>query len=345
MLQENILTYPLLGLSVFARQICLPIPAVLFLISAGTLARDGKLSLALVLTTAVVGAVAGDVLWFEAGRYWGSHILRILTSVSEDPKALSTKARAIFARFGLVSLLFAKFVPGLDGITPPLAGMEGTRRAAFLSFDAGGSLLWSIAYVGIGLCFSKQVDVILGALQASERVLCAVAGVPLLVYTAWRGSVILQMLKKLRTRHISPALLRDKLSETPERVLVIDLLEYQQQPESALGIPGAVRIDPARLHRKSIIEYPAGLSFVLYASGSSPYRCARVALALKRRGIDDVWILEGGIRNWSGAGFPTTYQLLNEDQAMAKYGMRIRAIEESHSSSPALEVVSEGGHS
>lgn len=344
MSQGQFLTYPLLGLSVFARQVCLPIPAVLFLISAGTLVRDGRLELPLVLLTAVLGAVAGDALWFEAGRHWGSHILRLLTSLSDDPKALSLRARSVFARFGLISLLFAKFIPGLDGITPPLAGMEGTRRVLFVLFDAGGSLLWAAAYIAIGLCFSRQVDKVLAFVQTSERLLLFVVVLPSLVYAGWRTFVILGMLRRLRTRHISPALLKAKRLDEPGRVVVIDLLGFQETVGQPVGIPGAVRVDPTRLRNKTIIDYPSGMSFVLYTSNSSAYRCARVALTLKRRGVEDVWILEGGIRNWIEAGLPTTDQLLTEDQAIAQYGLRIRTVDPNPlSAAPLLEVSSERG--
>jgi len=346
MAQGQILTYPLLGLSVFARQLCLPIPAVLVLISAGTLVRESKLNLILVLLMSVAGAVAGDAAWYEAGRYWGSHILRILTSFSDDPKALSARARGIFRKYGLATLLIAKFIPGLDGITPPLAGLEGTGRLTFFLFDAGGSFLWAGVYVVLGLCFARQVDRILIFLEASERILLLLVGVPLVFYTGRRVFVVLRMFGRLRTRYISPTLLHKRLKDGLERVLVIDLLGYMESPDQTHGVPGAVRIDPSRLRSKTTIRYPAGLSFVLYTSNSSLFRCARVALSLKARGIEDVWILEGGLRNWTDAGLPTSSQLLNEDEAMSQYGLQI---ESKHTGTqaglPALEVLSEGGHS
>ena len=35
-------TYPILFVAVFARQLCIPVPAILFLLSAGALAGSGK---------------------------------------------------------------------------------------------------------------------------------------------------------------------------------------------------------------------------------------------------------------------------------------------------------------
>jgi hypothetical protein len=39
-----------------------------------------------------------------------------------DPHYCAQRAHSIYARWGLRSLIVAKFIPGLDGVTPPLAG-------------------------------------------------------------------------------------------------------------------------------------------------------------------------------------------------------------------------------
>ena len=49
------LTYPAILVAVFARQMWLPIPAVLFLMMAGALGESGKLSLPAIILTGVVG--------------------------------------------------------------------------------------------------------------------------------------------------------------------------------------------------------------------------------------------------------------------------------------------------
>ena|ERR1700678_2543143 len=63
------ITYLILWAAVFARQICLPVPANLFLLTAGALARGGGLNMSLVLCVGVLGCIAGDLVWFEAGRH------------------------------------------------------------------------------------------------------------------------------------------------------------------------------------------------------------------------------------------------------------------------------------
>jgi membrane protein DedA with SNARE-associated domain len=121
-------TYPILFLSVFARQPSLPVPALLFLISAGALVSANKLSFAGILSVAVLGCLLGDLMWFEAGRLRGKRVLRLLCALAPDPSYCIRRSRSTFATRGLPVLLIAKFVPGLDGITPPLAGMSVTAR-------------------------------------------------------------------------------------------------------------------------------------------------------------------------------------------------------------------------
>jgi membrane protein DedA with SNARE-associated domain len=149
------LTYPAILVAVFARQMYLPVPAVLFLIMAGALGERGRLSLPVIILTAVA-----DLSWFHAGRIWGSRILGILCSFSADSRHCAQRARDVFARWGLHTLMVAKFIPGLDGVMPPLSGMQGAAAIDFLLFDTIGALLWASAYCLIGYIFADRVDIL-----------------------------------------------------------------------------------------------------------------------------------------------------------------------------------------
>lgn len=172
------LTYPIILVAVFARQMWLPVPAVFFLMMAGALGERGKLSLPAIILTGVLGCVLADFAWFHAGRRWGSRILRILCSFSADSRYCEKRARDVFARWGLRTLMIAKFVPGLDGAMPPLSGMQGASVIEFISFDAVGALLWSSAYCLIGYIFADRVTIVAGGLDRVGGTLAIVIGVP-----------------------------------------------------------------------------------------------------------------------------------------------------------------------
>jgi membrane protein DedA with SNARE-associated domain len=112
------ITYPIVFLAVFAAQLGVPVPAILFLAAAGTLAALGKMNLLLVIMGATVGCLIGDYAWFLAGRRTGTRALRVLTFFSSDRRTLVKNARQAFHRWGVYSFLIAKFIPGLDTCFP-----------------------------------------------------------------------------------------------------------------------------------------------------------------------------------------------------------------------------------
>ena len=316
------MSYTIILISVFARQLCLPVPALLLLIAAGGLAREGKMGVAGILTMSLIGCLGGDFIWFEAGRRWGRRILDVFTRLTDNPRRSSERAHAFFSRWGLRALLIVKFIPGLDGITPPLAGLEGTSRYSFLMYDGAGSLIWSGVYVLGGYLFAKEVNFALELANRSGRILAACFLIPLLGFITWRAISILRTMRKLRMKRISPKLLNARLA-AGERIIVLDLLRFQEGDVLAPGIEGAVRIDPLRLQNRTKIVAPEDLSFVLYASSSDQFRSARVAMSLSRRDIREVWVLEGGLSAWIEEGLPVSEKLLNEDEAIHQFGLII----------------------
>jgi len=150
--------YSVLFGALFAHQIGLPVPGLLFLLAAGALAATGKLGLAAVLGIAVTASVLGDWPWYEAGRRRGDQVLHSIHCLTPDPDFHDRRAKKIFARYGLPLLLVAKFIPGLDAVTPPLAGTSRTSRLRFLFFDAAGAALYSCTYAGLGYVFSHDLD-------------------------------------------------------------------------------------------------------------------------------------------------------------------------------------------
>ena len=63
------------------------------------------------------------------------------------------KTEGYFHKRGAITLLFAKFVPGLGTVAAPIAGQTGMPYARFVAYDMGGSLLWTLAYLLAGYFF------------------------------------------------------------------------------------------------------------------------------------------------------------------------------------------------
>jgi rhodanese-related sulfurtransferase len=104
------------------------------------------------------------------------------------------------------------------------------------------------------------------------------------------------MIHYLRLQRISPAELNDRLDHDL-KIAIIDLLDFEDG-EINVGIPGALRIDPARLRLCLRLVAPSDLEIILYSSSVHEITSARAALALRKEGIPKVWILEGGLKTW-----------------------------------------------
>jgi membrane protein DedA with SNARE-associated domain len=166
--------YSILFTVLFAHQVGVPLPGPLFLLAAGALAASGKLGLVPSVGLAVVACVLADWGWYEAGRCRGDKVLHFFHRLTRDPDFHDRRAKAVFARYGVALLVVAKFIPGLDAVTPPLAGTSRTGRLRFFAFDVVGASLYSGVYSVLGYIFSHDLD---RAANYAERVGAVLAGI------------------------------------------------------------------------------------------------------------------------------------------------------------------------
>jgi membrane protein DedA with SNARE-associated domain len=84
------------------------------------------------------------------------------------------------------AIVLAKFVPGLSLLMPALAGAFRIGPARFLWFDALGSLLYGISYLGLGFLFRDEVNEVLHVLSQFGLGLFALLAAPVLVFAGWK---------------------------------------------------------------------------------------------------------------------------------------------------------------
>jgi membrane protein DedA with SNARE-associated domain len=128
--------YALLFLWVLAEQGALPIPSVPLLVAVGALVRTGRLHAVTAITCCVAGALVADSVWFFFGRRCGKRVLRFLCRVSIEPDSCVRRTENAFLKYGLNTLLIAKFIPGLNAVAAPLAGDSGVGVIRFLALDS-----------------------------------------------------------------------------------------------------------------------------------------------------------------------------------------------------------------
>lgn len=296
--------YVVLFAVVLAEQSGLPLPSAPFLLAAGALGGLGRMNLLAALTLAVIASLLGDSLWFSLGRRRGSSILRFLCKIALEPDSCVRQTGTVYSRYGAGSLLFAKFVPGLSTVAPPIAGMFKLAPWKFAILDAAGSALWAGAFIAIGWWFRTQLEVLAFYLERFGSGLGIAVASILLLYIALKYIQRQRIYRSLRIARITPHELKERM-EKGESLSLVDLRNAIERSEGS--IPGSVQISPRQLTEDqvdSIIAPLVGTEIIVYCTCPNEVTSARVALQLKRHGVAHVRPLEGGFPLWRDLGFP-----------------------------------------
>lgn len=256
--------YPFIFLVVLAESLGLPVPSFPIILIGAALAAELHFRLAGVVALSVLSALLGDSVWYLLGKLRGRSILRRLCSLSLSPDSCVGRTEDFFARNGLKTLLFAKFIPGLATVASPLAGMLNTSYARFVLFDLGGISLWVTSAVLLGLGFRAQVEWLLDWLGALGRTSALILSVLLAGWFLLKWFERRRFFRLLERSRISPQDLKQRLAQG-ENLVIVDLrsdLAYQQQGSR---IPGAIHIPPGEFHRRNG-EIPKDRPVVMYCT-------------------------------------------------------------------------------
>jgi membrane protein DedA with SNARE-associated domain len=266
MLVEQVARYgvALVFANVLLEQIGLPIPAIPTLIVAGALAADGRLSVLHVLVLAVAASLIADLVWYQLGRLQGYRVLRTLCRISLSPDSCVQQTESFFARYGLASLLFAKFIPGFSTVAPPLAGASGAGVARFALYDSGGALLWAGSGVVLGLVFHRAVDRVLDVLASFGSGALVVVLAVLLLFVAWKYAQRRAFYKALRMARISPDELYQAM-ESGKSPLVADVRSPAARKADPRRIPGARSLELSQID-SGMRDLPVDREIILYCT-------------------------------------------------------------------------------
>ena len=315
-------TYPVLFFAVFANQLAMPVPGVLFLLAAGALCHTGQLDFPSVLALAIGACLLGDTAWFLIGRKYGGRVFRVFVAFSADPNAQIGKVKRTFERYGLRCLLVAKFIPGMDAVAPPIAGMSESNIYRFWAYDSIGSAIWAAVYAGLGMLCSRQLNGIAAGISRFAGMLAPAFGIPLAIYMIWTTLRFMQVSRSLYLHRIQPGSLFRKINRG-EKILIFDLLRFEESAEGTEGIPTSVRLDPGKVRGARHVLFPSDMNVVLYCASTNHFRSSRVALELKKHGVRKIAVLAGGLKAWQKQGFPTTHDLISPEQAILRYKIQI----------------------
>lgn len=284
-----------------------PVPAVPFLVVAGGLAVGGTaLNAAAIVVASLLGNLLGDGAWFLAGRRWGYGVMRLLCRVSLSADTCVSRSESILGRWGGLSLIAAKYVPGVSVVAPPMAGALGMSVARFIGYDTGAALVWTGVFLGLGWVFRDQIQEVLAMLAQAGGIatlaLVVVLGVMLALRYARRRAV----LRLTRMPRISVDELHQLLaSDAPP--LVIDVRGEAGVKVDPRRIPGALSYTLKALQqRKLVLPLDGQRDVVLYCNCPNEVTAAMAARVLLARGARRAWPLTGGLDAWVASGHPTS---------------------------------------
>ena len=286
----------------FAEQIGLPLPALPLLIGMGALSRSGDFSFALVVATATIASLAADFIWYRLGRLHGRSVLRLICRISLEPDYCVRRTEDAFERLGLWALLPAKFIPGFNAATVPLAGMMKTPLLRFLAFDVAGVALWSSTYTSVGYVFSQEVQQIITYLSTLGTSLIVLIVLALTVYVGYKLEQRRRFLKALSVKRITAEELKAKM-DANENVLIVDTRNRLDRNTDPVRIPGAFHILPEHVEfQRQDIDF--NREIVIYCTCPNEATSARVAVKLQRMGLTRVRPLQGGLDVWRDQNLP-----------------------------------------
>jgi membrane protein DedA with SNARE-associated domain/rhodanese-related sulfurtransferase len=287
---------------VLIEQLGLPLPSVPILLAAGALSAQRQMSFPLALAVAVAASLTADSAWFFIGRTQGHRVLRLLCKLSLEPTTCVRRTQDSFGRRRGTMLMFAKFVPGLSTLAPPVAGQNGMRFGAFLLYDGIGSAFWVGVTMVCGRLFGDLLKRNPGVLDWVGRFSGALLILGVVGFFIGRLVRRRMVLKDLAALRLEPEELKKQL-DAGEQVYIIDLRHPLELVPDPFTLPGAVHFSPDALATRHS-EIPRDREVVLYCTCPSEATSAKVALQLHKMGVERVRPLRGGFDEWKRLGYP-----------------------------------------
>jgi membrane protein DedA with SNARE-associated domain len=231
-----------------AEAIGLPFPAAIALVAAGAAVAAHTLWGPYVLLAAVTALLMGDTVQFWLGRYMGWLLLGFLCRVSINPETCILRSAESFYKRGKITLVIAKFIPGVNTMAAPLAGSMKMRFWQFLQLDFAGALVYAITYLVVGYLSRDFLAALLRGFHAAGEAVEAVVVLALVAYAIYR---IVQY-RKNKMYRIVPRIQVQELaarlaSEDASKVQIIDVRSHGYYDSGGARIKGSIRIEPNNL--------------------------------------------------------------------------------------------------
>jgi membrane protein DedA with SNARE-associated domain len=222
-------------------QLAIPVPALPMILAAGALAGEGHLHIGICFVIVVLACIPANLFWYWLGIRQGNKVLTLICMISLEPDTCVSSTTSLFHRYGTASLLLSKFVPGLQTIAPPLAGLLGVSFWRFMTVNAIGSMLYALAFLLPGY-WAHQFITEIGRVVTDYGALSAgLIGFLAISWLVWKIIHRRLFLRSLRGSRVQPEDLHARIA-AGERVQVADLRQRMEFNAFPRTIPTAIRV-------------------------------------------------------------------------------------------------------
>lgn len=162
------------------------LPGDSLLFTAGILAGQGKLDVAMLVVGCFIAAFVGSEVGYEIGKRLGPRLFTRSESRLFKQEYVE-RTRGFFERHGPKTIVLARFVPVVRTFTPVMAGVGEMHRRTYTTYNLIGAFLWAVGVTLLGYALGdvigKDIDTYLLPLIA------AIIGISLIpVFLEWRKS-------------------------------------------------------------------------------------------------------------------------------------------------------------
>ena len=151
-----------------------PIPSEVILTFAGFLTTYTAMNIWMVTLFATIGSVFGALVLYGVGSLLSpEHFEKLVDKCGRllhFKRQDISRAETWFARKGLLTVFFCRFIPVIRSLISIPAGMSHMKMGSFLTFTTIGTAIWNIVLVSLGALAGAQWQNISNSFDAYSKI-------------------------------------------------------------------------------------------------------------------------------------------------------------------------------
>lgn len=177
---------PGVGLAVFLENVFPPIPSEVILPLAGFTASQGSMNIFAAFIWATIGSLAGAYFLYYLGAAIGADRLRRIADKMWLVKVEDVDgALAWFDKYGKVSILIGRLIPGIRSLISIPAGIDRMNLVTFGLYTLLGSAIWNALLIYCGWVLGENWHVVEGFVDQYSKIVYALVALALVGAFVW----------------------------------------------------------------------------------------------------------------------------------------------------------------